>query len=121
MKKVPYIYIPEPFEQPLLETDKPVPQQFPLVYKTIKETQIEEGNFYMDETRWLQTKSVVMEIFTEDGKKQYKSFTDEEKNTFVKDVIEHIKGEPIDQIILMMERVTREGTPYQINQSVKTI
>ena len=101
--------------------NKPIPQQFPLVVKTIKETEVKEGNFYMTETRWLQTKCVVMETFNDDGMKEYKSFTDVEKNLFVKDIVENIKGEPIDQIILIIERVSSEGTRYEINQPLKTI
>jgi hypothetical protein len=119
MKQVPIVN--EEFTTTGVDSNKPVPQQFSLVYNTIKETEVKEGNFYMTETRWLQTKCVVMESFNDDGMKEYKSFTDVEKNLFVKDIIESIKGEPIDQIILILERVTPEGTRYEINEPLKTI
>jgi hypothetical protein len=119
MKQVPIVN--EQFTKSGVDKNKPIPQQFPLVYNTIKENEVKEGNFYMTETRWLQTKCVVMESFNEDGMKEYKSFTDAEKNSFVKDVVEGIKGEPIDQIILVCTRVTPEGTRYEINEPLKTI
>ena len=119
MKQVPIVN--EEFTTSGVDGNKPIPQQFPLVYKTIKETEVKEGNFYMTETRWLQTKCVVMESFNDDGMKEYKSFTDVEKNLFVKDLVEGIKGEPIDQIILVCTRVTPEGTRYEINEPLKTI
>lgn len=119
MKQVPIVN--EEFTTTGVVKNKPVPQQFSLVYNTIKETEVKEGNFYMTETRWLQTKCVVMESFNDDGMKEYKSFTDAEKNLFVKDLVEGIKGEPIDQIILILTRVTPEGTRYEINEPLKTI
>jgi hypothetical protein len=100
---------------------KKVPEQFPLVLKTIKETPVEEGNFYITETRWMQFKSVVFETFVvEEQHLEYKSMTLEEKNQFLQDLLQGIKGEAIDQIIVIVDRVTREGTPYQINEPLKT-
>jgi hypothetical protein len=100
---------------------KRVPQQFPLVLDTIKETPIEEGNFYIAETRWMQFKSLVSQTFaTEEQHLEYKSMTWEEKNQFLQDLLQGIKGEAIDQIIVIVDRVTREGTRYQINEPLQT-
>lgn len=100
---------------------KRVPQQFPLVLDTIKETPVQEGNFYITETRWMQFKSVVFETFVfEEQHLEYKSMTPEEKNQFFQDLLQGIKGEAIDQIIVIIDRVTKEGTRYQINEPLQT-
>jgi hypothetical protein len=99
---------------------KKVPQQFPLVNKTIKETPIEEGNFYVNENIWMQFKSVVSQSFNEEQQLVYNSMDREEKNQFLQDLIASIKAEAIDQIIVIIDRVTREGTRYQINEPLKT-
>jgi hypothetical protein len=100
---------------------KRIPQQFELVYDTIKETPIEEGNFYITETRWMQFKSIVSETFTtEEQRLEYKSMTWEQKNQFLQDLVQGIKGEAVDQIIVIVDRVTREGTRYQINEPLQT-
>jgi hypothetical protein len=99
---------------------KKVPQQFPLVLETIKETPIEEGNFYITETRWMQFKSVVSETFNEQQQLEYKSMDREQRNQFLQDLLQGIKGEAIDQIIVIVDRVTKEGTRYQINEPLQT-
>ena len=99
---------------------KRVPQQFALVYETIKQTPIEEGNFYIHETRWMQFKSIVAETFNEEQQLEYKSMNREEKNQFLQDLVQGIKGEAIDQVVIIIDRLTREGTPFEIREPLKT-
>jgi archaellum biogenesis ATPase FlaH len=68
----------------------------------------------------MQFKSVVSETFNEQQQLEYKSMDREQRNQFLQDLLQGIKGEAIDQIIVIVDRVTKEGTRYQINEPLQT-
>jgi hypothetical protein len=101
---------------------KKIPQQMLLVYQKIKDAEIKEGNLYMTETTFQQLHVCVNETLNYNWKKSlFKNmlrFDEENYNDMMARIVEDIRGEEIDQVIIVQDRVSKEGTPYQINKSI---
>jgi len=102
---------------------KKIPQQFPLVLRKIKEADLTEGNLYLNETTFLQLHVCVSESFrTKQQKEQFRQiFLDKDQSDFndmMTRIIEGLRGEEIDIVMIELDRVSKEGTPYKMYKPI---